>query len=82
MFPEIEEVAFYKIWTLGIGNGFANLNGEAFTEMLADLIIMVIVVVLDCILKISSTETKLPVKVSRDYEIQLYGALHSLIPST
>merc|ERR1719498_387187 len=34
---------------------------------------MIVVCLLDCLLKISSTESKLPVKTDKDYEIQLYG---------
>jgi SulP family sulfate permease len=72
MFPVIENVNFWAIWTDSIGK-IDKINIKAWTATLSELAIMIIVVVLDCLLKISSTESKLPVSVHKDYEIQLHG---------
>jgi len=72
MFPAMENIEFWKIWLDSLGK-VDKINISAWTTTLADLAIMLIVVVLDCLLKISSTESKLPVTVNKDYEIQLHG---------
>jgi len=72
MFPQLPEVEFWETWT----GGFLKLDKvsiKAWVATLPDLITMIIVCVLDCLLKMSSTETKLPVKVNKDYEAQLFG---------
>mmetsp|Transcript_63589 Transcript_63589/g.176882 ORF Transcript_63589/g.176882 Transcript_63589/m.176882 type:complete len:1421 (-) Transcript_63589:166-4428(-) len=72
MFPQLPEVEFWETWT----GGFLKLDKvsiKAWVATLPDLITMIIVCVLDCLLKMSSTETKLPVKVDKDYEVSLYG---------
>eukprot|EP00928_Gymnodinium_smaydae_P032492 TRINITY_DN23520_c0_g1_i1.p1 TRINITY_DN23520_c0_g1~~TRINITY_DN23520_c0_g1_i1.p1 ORF type:complete len:1437 (+),score=303.86 TRINITY_DN23520_c0_g1_i1:268-4311(+) len=73
MFPWIENVEFWRLWSDGIAN-YSKINILAWTKTWPDLAIMVFVVLLDCILKISSTESKLPVSIEKDYEIQLAGA--------
>jgi len=72
MFPEIQNVDFWTIWTDSIGKS-GQINIKAWMKTLPDLVIMIIVCVLDNLLKLSSTETKLPVKVDKDYEIQVHG---------
>jgi len=72
MFPVIENIPFWNIWTDSIGKA-DKIDFKAWASTLSDLVIMIIVVVLDCLLKISSTESKLPVQVAKDYEIQLAG---------
>merc|ERR1719201_2321198 len=60
---------------LSIRNGsFAsNINFNAWSKTLPLLPIMLIVCLLDCLLKLASTESKLPVKADKDYEIKVYG---------
>jgi MFS superfamily sulfate permease-like transporter/CRP-like cAMP-binding protein/Ca2+-binding EF-hand superfamily protein len=72
MFDKIEDVNFWEVWTTSIGKS-EHVSTKAWAGTLAELCIMVIVTVLDCLLKISSTESKLPVQVHKDYEIQLHG---------
>jgi MFS superfamily sulfate permease-like transporter/Ca2+-binding EF-hand superfamily protein/CRP-like cAMP-binding protein len=72
MFPEIHNVDFWTVWTDSLGKA-DKVDIKAWSKTLPDLAIMLIVVVLDCLLKISSTEGKLPVQVHKDYEIQLHG---------
>jgi len=71
-FPEIPNAW----WTLIYEDGYFKadkINFKACTKALPDVFIMIIVIVLDCMLKISSTETKMPVKTDKNYEITLYG---------
>eukprot|EP00440_Ansanella_granifera_P063965 gb/GFBE01069349.1/.p1 GENE.gb/GFBE01069349.1/~~gb/GFBE01069349.1/.p1 ORF type:complete len:1475 (+),score=346.26 gb/GFBE01069349.1/:1-4425(+) len=77
-FPKMTNVPFYSIWTDSLGN-YGSINFTAWSATLSDLFIMIIVVLLDCSLKISSTENKLPVKVDKNYEISVYGAGNALI---
>jgi len=72
MFPELPEVEFWEAWTGGFLK-HDKVSIKAWLATLPDLITMIIVCVLDCLLKMSSTETKLPVKVDKDYEVSLYG---------
>eukprot|EP00928_Gymnodinium_smaydae_P046818 TRINITY_DN3120_c0_g1_i2.p1 TRINITY_DN3120_c0_g1~~TRINITY_DN3120_c0_g1_i2.p1 ORF type:complete len:1305 (-),score=253.39 TRINITY_DN3120_c0_g1_i2:1124-4846(-) len=72
MFPEMDDVAFWSVWAETLGNS-GLINIKAWAKTLPDLVIMVIVCVLDCLLKVSSTESKLPVIPDKDYEVQLYG---------
>eukprot|EP00928_Gymnodinium_smaydae_P002165 TRINITY_DN10765_c0_g2_i4.p1 TRINITY_DN10765_c0_g2~~TRINITY_DN10765_c0_g2_i4.p1 ORF type:complete len:1488 (+),score=352.65 TRINITY_DN10765_c0_g2_i4:76-4539(+) len=72
-FDVIEDVPFWKIWEDSIFKAY-RIDFNAWVATLPDMIIMVIVVLLDCLLKISSTESKLPVKVDKEWEIQVYGA--------
>lgn len=72
MFPKIEDVPFWNIWTDSIGK-YDKVNFKAFAGCMVDLVIMLIVCTIDNLLKLSSTEVKLPVKVDKDYEIQLHG---------
>eukprot|EP00971_Amphidinium_carterae_P159860 3169368-Amphidinium_carterae.1 len=61
MFPEMKDMEFWKIWT----DGFVktdSINFKAWTKTIVDLVIMVIVCTMDCLLKISATATKMPVK--------------------
>jgi len=75
MFPEMMDKGneFYRIWTDSIGE-YDSINYKAWVKTFPELAIMVIVCLIDCILKLSSTEAKLPVKAHKDFEIQLYGA--------
>jgi len=81
MFPEMENIAFYKVWTESVFMS-DQINFKAWLQTLPDFAIMLVVCVLDCLLKISGTETKLPVKVDKDYEIQLVGAGNLLTCAT
>jgi MFS superfamily sulfate permease-like transporter len=77
MFPEMPNVDFWTIWTDSIGKA-DKINFNAWSYTGPDLAIMVVVCLLDCVLKISSTEEKLPIEVDKDYEICLYGATNAL----
>ncbi|CAE7035841.1 unnamed protein product [Symbiodinium natans] len=77
-FPKMSNVPFYLIWTDSIGQ-YSKINFTAWVSTFTDLGIMILVVVLDCSLKISSTENKIPVKVDKNYEISLYGAVNALV---
>jgi len=70
--PPIENVGFWRVWTDSVGTP-SNINLAAWAATLPDLPIMVLVCTLDCMLKLLSTESKLPVKPDKDYEVQLYG---------
>eukprot|EP00927_Polykrikos_kofoidii_P077220 TRINITY_DN74187_c0_g1_i1.p1 TRINITY_DN74187_c0_g1~~TRINITY_DN74187_c0_g1_i1.p1 ORF type:complete len:1361 (+),score=210.65 TRINITY_DN74187_c0_g1_i1:155-4237(+) len=72
MFPTIVDVPFYHIWTDSIGKADC-ISFSAWTKTIPDLVVMLIVCTIDCMLKIASTETKLPVKVDKNYEAFLYG---------
>jgi len=72
MFPRLEHVNFWELWTDSYGKA-DKINFKAWSETLPDLVIMIVVCIIDCLLKISSTESKLPVKVDKDYEASLYG---------
>jgi len=76
MFGEIQNADFWTVWdvTLGSSGGIgSDINFKAWVKTLPDLAIMIVVCILDCLLKLSSTESKLPVKADKDYEIQVYG---------
>ncbi|CAE7748149.1 unnamed protein product, partial [Symbiodinium pilosum] len=77
-FPKMTNDPFYLIWTDSIGQ-YSKINFTAWTATFTDLGIMILVVVLDCSLKISATENKIPVKVDKNYEISLYGAVNVLV---
>lgn len=83
MFGELDNADFWSMWQYGmnIGNGSGgfcgNINFKAWSKTLPDLPIMIVVVLLDCLLKLSSTESKLPVKADKDYEIQLFGVVNT-----
>lgn len=72
MFEYMDNIEFWRIWTDSVGK-VDKISIKAWLATLPDLVIMLIVVVLDCLLKLSSTESKLPVKAEKDYEMQLYG---------
>lgn len=72
MFPHMDNVDFFRVWLDCIGKSH-RINFKAVTKIIPDLAVMIIVVLLDCLLKISSTEAKLPVTVDKDYEICLNG---------
>lgn len=73
MFAELEHINFWTIFTDSYGKA-GQISFKAWLETLPDLAIMIVVCTIDCLLKISSTESKLPVKVDKDYEACLYGA--------
>eukprot|EP00931_Biecheleriopsis_adriatica_P043689 TRINITY_DN24965_c0_g1_i1.p1 TRINITY_DN24965_c0_g1~~TRINITY_DN24965_c0_g1_i1.p1 ORF type:complete len:1445 (+),score=305.67 TRINITY_DN24965_c0_g1_i1:40-4374(+) len=72
MFPTIENVEFWRIWTDSVGR-YENINFRAWLTTLPDLLIMVLVCFIDCVLKILGTEGKLPIKVDKNYEMKLFG---------
>jgi len=72
MFPEMHNIAFYKIWTDSLGK-IGKINLKAWSKTAADLAIMIIVCFLDCLLKMMGTEGKLPVKVPKNDEMILDG---------
>eukprot|EP00927_Polykrikos_kofoidii_P016831 TRINITY_DN17633_c0_g1_i1.p1 TRINITY_DN17633_c0_g1~~TRINITY_DN17633_c0_g1_i1.p1 ORF type:complete len:1491 (-),score=256.50 TRINITY_DN17633_c0_g1_i1:185-4657(-) len=72
MFPHMDNVDFFRVWLDSLGKAH-RINFKAFATILPDLAVMIVVVLLDCLLKISSTEAKLPLVVDKDYEICLYG---------
>eukprot|EP00448_Togula_jolla_P031602 CAMPEP_0170632104 /NCGR_PEP_ID=MMETSP0224-20130122/35076_1 /TAXON_ID=285029 /ORGANISM="Togula jolla, Strain CCCM 725" /LENGTH=1405 /DNA_ID=CAMNT_0010960647 /DNA_START=23 /DNA_END=4240 /DNA_ORIENTATION=+ len=71
-FEELPHVDFYKIWTLGIGK-YDAIDFEAMATALPQMAIMIGVCSLDCLLKLGATESKLPLKVKKDPELQLFG---------
>ncbi|CAE7726487.1 unnamed protein product [Symbiodinium microadriaticum] len=77
-FPKMSNEPFYLVWTDSIGQ-YSKINFTAWVATFTDLGIMILVVVLDCSLKISSTENKIPVKVDKNYEISLYGAVNAIV---
>lgn len=77
MFPEMPDVEFWNVWTESVFKS-DKINIQAWVKTLPDLITMVVVVVLDCLLKMLGTEAKLGVKVDKDKEVQLYGAANVL----
>lgn len=78
MFPEMYNIPFYAIWTDSLGKP-DKINISAWMATFPDLGLMLIVCVLDCVLKISATENKMPCKVQTDYEIMLHGAGNALV---
>jgi MFS superfamily sulfate permease-like transporter/CRP-like cAMP-binding protein len=78
MFDTLENADFWSVWTHGAYGSWDRVNLGAFASSTVDLPIMLIVCTLDCALKIFSTESKLPVKPDKEYEIQLYGAANVL----
>eukprot|EP00930_Biecheleria_cincta_P041895 TRINITY_DN28797_c0_g1_i1.p1 TRINITY_DN28797_c0_g1~~TRINITY_DN28797_c0_g1_i1.p1 ORF type:complete len:1451 (+),score=263.61 TRINITY_DN28797_c0_g1_i1:127-4353(+) len=80
MFPEMEDIEFWKVWSVWSELGKVNIS--AWLATLPDLVIMIIVCVLDCLLKLSGTENKLPVKVDKDKEMQLFGLCNILTVGT
>merc|ERR1719327_2163116 len=66
------DVPFFQIWTTSIGKA-DKINMKAWLGTVPELILMIIICVLDCLLKIAGTETKLPVKIDKDNEIRLFG---------
>ena len=78
MFPEMVNEDFYLVWTDSIMKP-ENININAWLATLPDFITMIILVTLDCMLKLSATESKLPVKVPKDDELRLVGKTNSLM---
>jgi MFS superfamily sulfate permease-like transporter len=69
-----EDFWFFNIWTELFGN-FSKIDFNAWVATLPELAIMILVVLIDCVLKISSTEAKLPIKaLDKNHEIKVYGA--------
>jgi len=81
MYDVVENVNFWEIWTSSIGKP-ESINFNAWTRTLPDLAIMIIVVTLDCVLKVSSTDTKMPVHVDKDYEVRMHGINNLLTAPT
>lgn len=79
MFDTLENVDFWTVWTASLGN-ISSINFSAWMSTATDLMVMIIVCLLDCMLKVSSTESKLPVTVSKDYEVQLFGYGNFITP--
>mmetsp|Transcript_62254 Transcript_62254/g.114355 ORF Transcript_62254/g.114355 Transcript_62254/m.114355 type:complete len:1451 (-) Transcript_62254:247-4599(-) len=73
MFPELTHCDFWELWTDSYGK-YDKIDFKAWMKTLPDLASMIVVCLIDCLLKISSTESKLPVKVDKDYECTLHGA--------
>mmetsp|Transcript_65921 Transcript_65921/g.169648 ORF Transcript_65921/g.169648 Transcript_65921/m.169648 type:complete len:1614 (-) Transcript_65921:40-4881(-) len=71
-FPVMENADWYSPWVDGFLK-YDQININAWKSSLPDLFLMMVVIILDCMLKISSTEVKLPVKVDKDYELKLFG---------
>jgi len=81
LYDVVENVDFWEIWTSSIGKP-GSINFNAWLETLPDLAIMIIVVTLDCVLKVSSTDTKMPLHVDKDYEVRLHGINNLLTAPT
>lgn len=83
MFPRMDNVGFYKMWTEGVYDGeelkFQHINFSAWMATFPDLLTMVIVVLLDSMLKVKNTENKMPIVPQADYELQLFGGCNALM---
>ena len=53
---------FYNIWVYSVGS-YEYIDFGAWVKTLPNFVTMIILVVLDCMLKLSATESKLPIKV-------------------
>mmetsp|Transcript_1723 Transcript_1723/g.3188 ORF Transcript_1723/g.3188 Transcript_1723/m.3188 type:complete len:1472 (-) Transcript_1723:364-4779(-) len=73
MFPTLTHCDFWELWTDSYGK-VDKIDFKAWMKTLPDFASMIVVCLIDCLLKISSTESKLPVKVDKDYECTLHGA--------
>eukprot|EP00929_Paragymnodinium_shiwhaense_P064921 TRINITY_DN3259_c0_g1_i3.p1 TRINITY_DN3259_c0_g1~~TRINITY_DN3259_c0_g1_i3.p1 ORF type:complete len:1673 (+),score=413.05 TRINITY_DN3259_c0_g1_i3:114-5132(+) len=72
-FPVIENMPFYEIYTKAWMKP-GNINFGAWLQTLPNLATMLVVVVIDSLLKIASTESKVPdTKCDKEHEITLYG---------
>lgn len=81
MFASLTHVDFWEMWTDSYGK-YYQIDFKAWLETMPDLAIMVIVCVIDCLLQISSTESKIPVTTDKDYESQLLGLGNALTTLT
>ncbi|CAK0863263.1 unnamed protein product [Prorocentrum cordatum] len=83
MFPIVDNIDFWTIWAEGVFDGnewkFQHINFAAWLKTIPDLVTMIIVVMVDCLLKLKGTENKLPVVPEVTYECQLYGACNALM---
>jgi len=77
MFPEVTNIPFWAAWTDGFVK-FGSVNFSAWLKTMPELVIMLVVCYIDCLLKVLGTEGKLPVKVNKDRELQLFGAGNAL----
>jgi len=68
------------VWSDGIFGKFNKINFSAWIKTWVDLFIMLIVVCMDnALIGLTTTENKLPVKIDKDYEVQLHGKGNLLI---
>lgn len=81
MFPKMDNIHFWHVWTDSIGSP-ENINLKAWVTTLPNLAIMIVLVLLDCLLKVNATESKLHLKVDKDYEVQLHGMSNILTTLT
>ncbi|CAK0904983.1 unnamed protein product, partial [Prorocentrum cordatum] len=83
MFPHVGNCDFWTVWTEGISDGsewkFQHINFKAWTKTIPDLVTMIIVVMMDCLLKIKNTENKLPIVPESTYESQLFGICNAMM---
>mmetsp|Transcript_103888 Transcript_103888/g.300473 ORF Transcript_103888/g.300473 Transcript_103888/m.300473 type:complete len:1397 (-) Transcript_103888:30-4220(-) len=77
MFPQMDNVDFWAVWEWSIGSP-TKVNFKAWLKTMPHLAVMVVVCFIDCLLKVLGTEGKLPVKVDKDREMQLFGACNVL----
>eukprot|EP00928_Gymnodinium_smaydae_P099586 TRINITY_DN9547_c0_g1_i1.p1 TRINITY_DN9547_c0_g1~~TRINITY_DN9547_c0_g1_i1.p1 ORF type:complete len:1303 (-),score=213.68 TRINITY_DN9547_c0_g1_i1:1048-4380(-) len=77
MFPRIANAPWYVFVTDGFLS-YEKINIQAWLLTLPDLLVMVIVVVLDCLLKVSATENKLPIRVDANKELWTVGVANLL----
>ncbi|CAK0802840.1 unnamed protein product [Prorocentrum cordatum] len=78
MFEELVNAEFWSPWENGLYMSWGKIDFKAFAAALGDLPVMIIVCGLDCALKLFNTDTKLPVKTDKDYEVKLYAATNVL----
>jgi len=72
MFPRMENVEFWAVWEWSIGSP-SKINFKAWLKTMPLLAVYLVVCFLDCVLKVLGTESKLPVKVDKDRELQIFG---------
>jgi len=70
LFPQYEAVPFYKVWT---SMEFAKINFNAIPLIMIDLCIMIVILVIDSLLKLSSTKTGCQVDIDMGYEMKHTG---------
>jgi hypothetical protein len=70
LFPEYEAAPFQAIWT---SMDWSKINYNAIPAIMTDLCIMIVILVIDSLLKLSSTKTGCQVEIDMGYEMKHTG---------